>query len=523
MPDHNDVDLTLPSVVASLPGRYRERRLSLTVVFHPSTQRIGASAVVPRHDRRAPWVLGRRSPLFLLGPEPGCPLEDPHVSRHALELDYDGQRAVIRRLAASSRCQVAGRELQDSVELDHARLVQGVPLILGHSIVLLLRLVDHGGGAVVDPDATGMLIGSSPYMQGLRGQVAQVGGSDLDVLIRGETGTGKELVAMAVHAASCRARAELVSVNMAAIPSELAAAALFGSARGAFTGADKAGIGYFQRAEGGSLFLDEIGDTPAVIQPQLLRALQQREIQSVGGPIRHVNVRVISATDAALDGEGCDFKAALRHRLGACEIQLLPLREHPEDIGELLLYFLGTAAKEAGRPGLLPQEHSSAVEIAAWADLFYAFVAYRWPGNVRELANFAGQVVLASEQALTLPDNVESTLRREGAVTAEPAAQEAAPRPRRNMKDVAATEFERVLESNDFEVAPAARQLGVSRQSMYRRIEDSPGHRLASEVPAAELQQALAEHRGDPVAAALQLRVSLTGLRARIRHLQAEG
>ncbi len=131
----------------------------------------------------------------------------------------------------------------------------------------------------------------------------------------------------------------------------------------------------------------------------MLRALQQREIQAVGGAIRRVDVRVISATDAVLEGESCDFKAALRHRLGACEIVLPPLREHPEDIGELLLYFLRRSAAEIGRTALLPHAQSPATDIAAWAVLFFSFLCYRWPGNVRELANFAQQVVLASEQA----------------------------------------------------------------------------------------------------------------------------
>jgi two-component system nitrogen regulation response regulator GlnG len=517
--DNIDADLTLPSVVSSLPDKHRDQELTLTIIFHPDTSRIGQTAVVPRQTGSAPWILGRRSPAFSGGTvQVAEPLEDPHISRQALEFLPRGKQLVVRRFAASSRCRIAGSGLDDSVELEPEELRRGVPLMLGHTVVLLLRLARRGDPGAGESEFGGLLRGGSAYMAGLRKQIIQTGGSDLDVLIRGETGTGKELVAVAIHGASRRAGTPLVSVNMAAIPSELAAAALFGSAKGAFTGADRAGVGYFQQAQGGILFLDEIGDTSADVQPQLLRALQQREIQSVGGAIRQVDVRVISATDAALEDEACDFKAALRHRLGACEIQILPLREHPEDIGELLLYFLTLGATESQRSGILPQAHSSAPDIAAWAGLFYRFLCYSWPGNVRELANFAQQVVLASERQLTLVDSVETALER-GAAAPQAVPDTAV---RRRMQAVDEEEFERALQDNHFEAARAAKQLGVSRTAVYRRIEESPRHRLAKEVPRDELQRALAENKGDSTAAAMQLRVSVTSLRARLRRRDRE-
>ncbi len=517
--NNSDADLTLPSVVSSLPGKRRDEQLSFTIIFHPETSRIGQTAVASRQSGSAPWILGRRSPVFSGGTARVAePLEDPHISRQALEFLPRGKRLVVRRFAASSRCRIAGCELDGSVELEPEELCKGVPLMLGHTVVLLLRLARRGVPGADESQCGGLLRGSSAYMAGLRKQILQTAGSDLDVLILGETGTGKELVAAAIHNDSRRADAPLVSVNMAAIPSELAAAALFGSAKGAFTGADRAGEGYFQQAQGGSLLLDEIGDTSVDVQPQLLRALQQREIQLVGGAIRQVDVRVISATDAALEGEGCSFKAALRHRLGACEIWLLPLREHPEDIGELLLYFLTLGATELRRDGILPLEHSSAPEIAAWAGLFYRFLCYSWPGNVRELANFARQVVLASERRLTLVDSVETTLAH------GVAAPQAVPdtRLRRRMHAIDEDEFDCALQDNHFEAARAAVQLGVSRTAVYRRIEESPRHRLAREVPWDELQRVLAENQGDSTAAAMQLRVSVTSLRARLRRRERE-
>lgn len=526
-----DADLTLPSVVASLAGRYRELRPVLTLVFHPDTGRIGESAAVPSRRGRLPWTLGRTRPQFGSGRnEAGRALADPHVSRRSVEFDYVGDQLVLRRVTGSSRVRVAGRELRDQVTLDQEQLLAGVPLLLGHAIVLLLRLVDSGRdeGDSCPDRIDRSLRGRSAYMQDLRRQIARVAATDQDVLIQGETGSGKELVAAAIHAASARARGPLVSVNMAAIPEELAPAALFGSARGAFTGAARDRDGYFQQAQGGSLFLDEIGDTPVAVQPQLLRALQQREVQSVGGRISRADLRVISATDAALDGEGCDFKAALRHRLAACEIQLRPLREHPEDIGELLLYFLESdPAGDAGN-SWQPANARGAPQVAAWAELFYSFVSYHWPGNVRQLANFARQVAMASERELTLPDTVAGALAA-GAVEEaaaepgpEPGSAAKARQPLRNMQEVSAAEFERVWQACRFEVAGTARRLAVSRQSVYRRLEESAEYRLAGQVPVAELRRALQEQGGDVAAAALVLRVSLAGLRARLRQLAAE-
>ncbi len=461
-------------------------------------------------------VLGRYGPAFsgLDGGNP-LPLADPHISRSALQFTVRGKRLTISRCEASSRCRVGASELRESVDLEWEQLRTGVPLLLGHSIVLLLRLGHSSAPAATGSDGDHPLRGSSTCMALIREQVARAAASDLDVLIRGATGTGKELVATAIHRASRRAAAPLVSVNMAAIPGELAAAALFGSARGAFTGADRTVPGYFEQAQGGTLFLDEIGDASAEVQPQLLRALQQREIQAVGGAIRRVDVRVVSATDATLDGDSSDFKAALRHRLGACEILLPPLCEHPEDIGELLLHFLHRSAAEIGRTAMLPHAQSPATDIAAWAVLFFSFLCYHWPGNVRELANFAQQIVLASEQTPILNDNLQAAL----AMVCGNAPAAAGHSPRRKMQDISDDLFDQAMVSNGCEPLRVARQLGVSRAAVYRRIEVSPHYRLASEIPSDELQCVLTEHGGDSVAVARHLRVSINSLRSQLRKL----
>jgi len=516
MSTNSDPDLTVPSLVAALPACNREPQLVLTIVFHPDTSRIGERAVIPDLDATSSWVLGRRSPAFCRDGGPVAePLRERHVSRQALSLRRSGDGILVVRLPDSSRCRLGGRELRQSLELPQELLRRGVRVLLGHSVVLLLRLAPEAAPVPANLSEQG-LHGGSTYMAGLRKEITRLAGSGLDVLIRGETGTGKELVAAAIHRASRRGERAMVSINMAAIPPGLAAATLFGSARGAFTGATSANEGFFAQARGSTLFLDEVGDTPAEVQPQLLRALQQREVQAVGGAIKKVDVRIISATDAVLESESCDFKAALRHRLGAGEIHLLPLREHPEDIGELLLHFLTTQADQLDCAGQLPGEGSPEGEIAVWAAIFHSFVGYSWPGNVRELANFAGQVLVASQEELALPDTIELAFTRADTALPDVTGGAACPA-RRNIREVDDQEFDCALRDSGYEVASVARQLRVSRQAVYRRMCESSRHRLAGQVPEPELERVLTHHAGDARAAAMELQVSASGLRSRLR------
>lgn len=162
MPQNTDTDLTLPSVVASLPGRYREQTLLLTVIFHPQTARIGQTAVVPRRADNVTWVLGRHSPAFAGREEQlASPLDDPHVSRQALQFYSRGKNLLVRRLAGASRCRIAGRELEDSVTLEPGQLRKGVALMLGHAVVLLLRLAGRSDPATGRPPGHDVLLGAS--------------------------------------------------------------------------------------------------------------------------------------------------------------------------------------------------------------------------------------------------------------------------------------------------------------------------------------------------------------------------
>lgn len=348
-------------------------------------------------------------------------------------------------------------------------------------------------------------------MNALRSQIARAARSGDDVLILGETGTGKELVAQALHHASARGNAALVTVNMAAIPQGLAPTLLFGNAKGAYTGATGAARGYFEQAEGSTLFLDEVGDTPGEIQAQLLRALQQREIQPVGGPTRKVDVRIVSATDTDLDADNCGFKAALRHRLGACEIRLKPLRDHREDLGELAWTLLLEICEEQGKQPLLPLLGSPETATALWAELFHLLLRYHWPGNIRELANRLRQLVHACDDTLAVPAELVATL------ALEQAERENDDKEVTGASSVSPVELDAALMAANYQVAEVARTLQISRQSVYRHIEKSRDLRLAADIPMAELLAAMERCAGDLAATAQQLKVSPQALRGRLR------
>src|SRR5580658_2846266 len=240
------------------------------------------------------------------------------------------------------------------------------------------------------------LIGSSPKFRALLTEVERVAPVDSAVLIQGETGTGKEVIARAIHDASPRRNHRFVALNCAAIPSALLESELFGHERGAFTGACTQTKGRFQMADGGTLFLDEIGDMPLELQPKLLRALQEREFERLGsGQTVKVNVRVVAATNQDL-GQLVNkklFRADLFYRLNVIPLFLPPLRERIQDIRPLTEFFVAKFAASLNKPiDLIPDEVIAVLK------------AHDWPGNIRELQNFIERAVLFSPgSVLRLP------------------------------------------------------------------------------------------------------------------------
>jgi formate hydrogenlyase transcriptional activator len=245
--------------------------------------------------------------------------------------------------------------------------------------------------------AAGGMIGASPGLREVLERVGRVAATDSTVLITGETGTGKELVARAIHAGSPRARRALVKVNCAALPEGLIASELFGHERGAFTGALERRRGRFELAAGGTMFLDEVGELPAPVQVALLRVLQEREFERVGGhETLRTDARVVAATNRDLEEAAREgrFRTDLLFRLNVFPIRVPPLRERPEDIPLLAEYFASQFGRKVGRAARTIAESAVA-----------ALSAYHWPGNIRELQNVVERaVILARGSVLDLSD-----------------------------------------------------------------------------------------------------------------------
>jgi formate hydrogenlyase transcriptional activator len=249
---------------------------------------------------------------------------------------------------------------------------------------------------VVDQDRRArrfeQIVGDSPALRVVLEQAERVAAGDTTVLIQGETGTGKELIAHTIHNASPRSGQPLIKLNCAAIPFDLLESELFGHERGAFTGAIAQKIGRFELADKGTLFLDEVGDIPLALQPKLLRVLQEQEFERLGsGHTHRVDVRLVAATHRDLDlmVKRDQFRSDLYYRLNVFPITVPPLRERPEDIGLLVEHYVEVFSRRlARRIDTIPEEFVS------------AFKSYSWPGNIRELQNVIERAVILSNDGV---------------------------------------------------------------------------------------------------------------------------
>ena len=304
------------------------------------------------------------------------------------------------------------------------------------------------------------IIGQSNPVRRLRAQIATAAPTTGRVLIRGENGSGKELVARAVHAQSARRAQPFVEVNCAAIPDELIESELFGHEKGAFTGALARRRGKFELADGGTLFLDEIGDMSLKTQAKVLRALEERTFERVGGKDTvRVDVRVIAASNRDLESLIRDgrFRDDLYYRLNVIPIEVPALRDRKDDIPLLVDHFI---ALFCGENGKRPKTVSGVA-------LGY-FLAYDWPGNVRELRNMVERLVIMTPGDLIGADDLPAPLRAPAAVPAGEAGE-------RSLKDARET-FERTyilaeLKANDWNVTRTADRLGIERSHLYRKLK----------------------------------------------------
>jgi DNA-binding NtrC family response regulator len=346
--------------------------------------------------------------------------------------------------------------------VDQERLLTTLDRALSHGS--LEKEVERLKSELSDRYHLRSIVGSSSAMRTVYNQIEKVLESEITVFIGGESGTGKELVAKAIHYASLRSDGPFIDVNCAAIPEGLQESELFGHEKGAFTGALATHPGKFEQANGGTIFLDEVGEMSASAQARLLRVLQERVLQRVGGTDTiELDVRVISASNRDLAGmvEEGGFRQDLFYRLVVFPIALPPLRDRREDIPLLVEHFLEKHARDAGKR--ITRVDKQAME---------ALAQHGWPGNVRELENVIHRTLLVSAGLeLTLDDLPEGI---GGGAMAAPSVQVGDPAPAGKPKTLEEMEREAIigaLERNEGNLSDVARQLGIGRSTLYRKLE----------------------------------------------------
>jgi two-component system nitrogen regulation response regulator GlnG len=451
-------------------------------------------------------------------------LADRHLSRAPIATLVRDPRLRVR--PGSQYFELDGKVVEEPVEIDVEQLRRGTVLVLAERVAVLMHEMTV---PLPEPTPELGLVGVSAPLVEVQREVGRVRDVEVPVLLRGETGTGKELVARAIHSTGTRRDGPFVAVNMAALPPNLAAAELFGAVRGAFTGADRPRAGLFREASGGTLFLDEIGAMPSEVQVLLLRFLEDHEVRSIGAQKgEKIDVRVVAATDSDLDRAVAagDFSQPLLQRFGGYEIRLPPLRERNDDLGLLLHHFLAGELGQLRKTELLSDPGAGKLP---WlpVGLFQVLVDHSWPGNVRELRNVARRIAIRFHDSAVAVDEVASIMstqvqsrndddRPPGRSSAQAVK---ARRSYRDPMEVSDQEIEEALRASRWHIKAAAAALGVSRPSLYKRIDAHPGLRKASDLTAPEIERAHRKHGGRLDAMVESLEVSRAALKARMREL----
>lgn len=386
----------------------------------------------------------------MVGGEPEGVLTVDRIFGDEVSFDED-----IRFLTILSTLVAQFITLHREIEKKEARLIEE-----NHSLKARLHHV-HGGH---------FIIGHSKPMQEVFSIIDKISGSNVTALLLGESGTGKELVAKAIHEGGVRKEMAFVKVNCAALPENLLESELFGHERGAFTGAHASRAGRFELADGGTIFLDEIGEMPLALQAKMLRVLQEKQFERIGGTKTfNVDVRIVAATNVSLEEavDKGDFRADLYYRLNVVPIVLPPLRERNEDIPLLFSHFLAQSNDRNGR------------KIKITSELLDFLIQYPWPGNVREMQNLVERmVILAEEERLTLadlPPNLFSQDKIPVEVERVPAATIEQRHPTqhsgKSLEVIERTEIEAALRRNGWVQVRAAKELGLTERQIGYRIK----------------------------------------------------
>ena len=532
--------------------------VGLTVLFHPNLERVGQVSALFSLAVGGVRRLSRLEPEFHWhGADRGEPLASPVLSRTPIIVRGTEQGSLsIENPAGLNAVLVQGQPLLGAREFPESALTSGIVISLSGSVLLLL----HWLSADRDPAPDLGIFGESLEIRRVREEIRRVADLDACVLIRGESGSGKELVAGAIHRHSRRKSEPYITVNMGAIPTSVGASMLFGHTRGAFTGAANASPGFFGSADRGTLFLDEVGETPRDLQALLLRAIREGEIQPVGEPrTKHVDVRVISATDADLNVmvDRGQFAMPLLRRLEGYTIAIPPLRERRDDLARLFFRFLIAEVTETGERDKLNEPAPSQ---KPWlpANVMQSLLDYDWPGNVAELETIAKRIAITNRQrkgfyldpmiaerltrvrspgasepargdalAATIQPATQPTLSPgtlpPGTLTPPgPLAQPTVSPPARH-KDAASledAEIAQAMREHRFKIKAAAIALGVSRSWLNTRLESCQGIRKAKELSRDEILHASSAAGGELSTMAERLEVSEHGLKLRMKALE---
>ena len=506
-------ELTMTSPLASLTNN-DSPLLGLTVIWHPEMARIGEQFIAT--DRTGVIELNRFMPTFQHAGKAGLPLGFGGISREPLHILRKADDSItIEPPASKMIVELQGQEIHQPHILTKQQLSNGVILGLGRSILLCL----HWMYCLPKNNPIEGIIGVSSAAIKMRDQIRQIAATDLPVLLLGETGTGKEIAARALHQHSARKNKKLVSVNMAALNESLAAADLFGAQKGAYTGAQAMRQGLFLEAADSTLFLDEIGNTPATIQPMLLRVLETGDYRPLGATQDKVaTARLITATDQDL--YNANFNQALLRRLENAVIHLPPLRDRREDIGLLILHLLSTINSTQQSP--LPALPTALVSSIA---------NYDWPGNIRQLKHVLQRIMLSlqagnvadfaalvapvfteTKDALQSAQITQSTLGYKHNKKASIAIN--APKfHRKKLQEITEQDVLQAMQNNRWTIQGAALELGISRPSMYKLIDEHSQIRRAEKIAPEEIRQTLASNAGDIDASAAVLKTPSEALR----------
>jgi DNA-binding NtrC family response regulator len=522
----SNADYTITSPLALTAANSRPL-LGLTIAWHPDPSRIGEQFIGSTETGEI--ELSRFLPSFRHINGDPLPIGHGGVSRDPLRIVRNNDDGIALYPPKSRMVvEVNGEEIHDRRDLSAEQVSEGVIIALGRAVFICL----HWMHCLPKHNPVDGFIGVGSHAIFTRDLIRLASTNDNTVLLLGETGTGKEVAAQAVHNLSKRASLKLVSVNMAALNESLAAADLFGAAKGAYTGAQNSREGYFSEAQNSTLFLDEIGNTPAMVQPMLLRVLENGEYRPLGATRdARSTARLITATDQDL--YHTNFNHALVRRLESFIIRIPPLRARREDIGLLICHL--------SKRNDFAQVNLSLIPPGLISDL----LNFEWPGNIRQLSNVIKRTLLSLQMGeyphlakmveAQKKAHISSAETRKMATSPAPAtASSSTPHisppsaplvepsniERKKLRDLTEQDVVDAMNRHDWTIQYAADDLGISRPSMYKLIEANNQIRRIEQIPAEEIRHQLNLANNQVELCAAYLKTPSEALR---RHLKGLG